>query len=314
MYLNQFLKNNQLDDFIIILKEILKKIKITDADAEADLNHVIKRISFLITFHTKFEKVIQKLNLKEFIGESFGYSKIFSSFVWLIYVDAKNHILKNSLELIENTCMLAHVIAFMLICSWDYLRPAAYVDKKFADKKEINLFVQEKVLEMFLIKTIDTYRLIAGSFEDYFNGLAHSNILKFSAKTMDFLSPEHINLNYKKLDYSFQKALTPEDIDERIFFKDRAANLTPSKFTPLSRHGYVSKMATKQPAGRPTQLGGGNFDSNKENFSSHRILTYEMIEKSESQTPKGVTNINEIVHFGLIIEIPKASDQLAFLN
>lgn len=144
--MNQFLKNNQLDDFIIILKEFLKKIKITDPEAEADLNQVFKRISFLITFHLKFEKTIQKLELKERISESFGYSKIFSSFVWLVYIDSKNHILKSSLELIENTCMLAHVIAFMLIYSWEYVRPAAFADKKFNDRKELSGFIQEKVL------------------------------------------------------------------------------------------------------------------------------------------------------------------------
>lgn len=110
---------------------------------------------------------------------------------------------------------------------------------------------------------------------------------------VDFLSPDNINLNYKKLDYYYQKALTPEDIDERIFFKDRAANLTPSKFTPFSRHGHVSKLATMK---YPNKPGQPNFDSNKENFSSHRILTYDMIEKSESQTPKGgVPQMNEIV-------------------
>jgi hypothetical protein len=140
-------------------------VKITDAETDSDLNQVFKRISFLITFHLKFEKTIQKLELKERISESFGYSKIFSSFVWLLYVDSKNHMLKNSLELIENTCMLAHVIAFMVIYSWDYVRPAAFTDKKFSDRKEISLFIQEKILDMFLIKNVDTYRLIASSFE-----------------------------------------------------------------------------------------------------------------------------------------------------
>lgn len=66
---------------------------------------------------------------------------------------------------------------------------------------------------MFLIKNIDTYRLIANSFEEYFDGLVSANIIKMSAGKTDFLSPDNINTNYKKLDYSFQKALTPEEID-----------------------------------------------------------------------------------------------------
>jgi hypothetical protein len=105
--------------------------------------------------------------------------------------------------------MLAHVIAFMLIYSWDYVRPAAFTDKKFTDRKEISLFIQEKILEMFLIKNVDTYRLIASSFEEYFEGLINTNIIKMSNGKVDFLSPDNINPNYKKLDYSYQKALTP---------------------------------------------------------------------------------------------------------
>ena len=31
------------------------------------------------------------------------------------------------------------------------------------------------------------------------------------------------------------------DLDERIFFRDRMANLTPSKFTPFARQGYANK-------------------------------------------------------------------------
>jgi hypothetical protein len=126
---------------------------------------------------------------------------------------------------------------------------------------------------MFLIKNVDTYKLIASSFEEYFEELASTNVIKMSNGKTDFLSPDHINANYKKLDYQYQKTLTPEDIDERIFFKDRAANLTPSKFTPFMRQGHVGKMAAKQST-RPSGL--ANYDSNKENFSSHRILTYEM--------------------------------------
>lgn len=211
--LNQFLKNSQLDDFIIILKEILKKIKITDPDAEADLTKAFKRISFLVNCHAKFDKIVQKLDLKERISESFGYSKIFVSFLWLVYIDAKNHILRNDLEVIENTCMLAHVIAFMLIYSWEYIRPAVFADKKLSSMKDISLFVKEKVLELFIIKDTGVYVPIANSFEDYFNGLVSTNVIRVTPGKTDFLSPDNINLNYKKLDYAFQKALTPEDID-----------------------------------------------------------------------------------------------------
>lgn len=58
----------------------------------------------------------------------------------------------------------------------------------------------------------------------------------------DFLSPENININYKKLDKYFEQNLNIEDIDARIFLKERCLNLTPSKFTPFARQGYANKF------------------------------------------------------------------------
>jgi hypothetical protein len=57
------------------------------------------------------------------------------------------------------------------------------------------------------------------------------------------------------------------DLDERIFFKERSVNLTPSKFTPFARQGYTNK--------------GKRDNLMKENFSSHRILNYEMMDKPD---------------------------------
>ena len=42
-------------------------------------------------------------------------------------------------------------------------------------------------------------------------------IIKVGSKKIDFLSPELLNTNYKKLDHCFQKSLNSYDIDERIF-------------------------------------------------------------------------------------------------
>ena len=65
--------------------------------------------------------------------------------------------------------MLAQTICFMLFYAWDYIRPMALMrgDKKLTDDsspKEYSMVIKEKVLEIFLIKNIDTYKSIAGSF------------------------------------------------------------------------------------------------------------------------------------------------------
>ena len=57
-------------------------------------------------------------------------------------------------------------------------------------------------------------------------------------------------MNYKKLDNYYQKNLEGDTLDERIFFKERAVNLTPSKFTPFSRQGYANKVVNTNKFGK----------------------------------------------------------------
>lgn len=50
---------------MITLKEYSKKVTINDKEAANDLHNIIKEMSFLFTFHKKFEKSIEKMELKE---------------------------------------------------------------------------------------------------------------------------------------------------------------------------------------------------------------------------------------------------------
>ena len=67
--MSELLKSHKLDDIMIMLKDFSKKVKIKDEEAEADISSIIKEISFLITFYNKFDKTIQKLELKERVRE-----------------------------------------------------------------------------------------------------------------------------------------------------------------------------------------------------------------------------------------------------
>lgn len=46
----------------------------------------------------------------------------------------------------------------------------------------------------------------------------------------------------KKLDHLYQSKLMHDDLDERLLLKQRSINLTPSRFTPLSKQGYLNKL------------------------------------------------------------------------
>ena len=64
MSLNKLLKEHMLDDTMLMLKEINKRVAMDD-ETKNYLSNVVKDISFLITFHTKLEKTLSKLELKE---------------------------------------------------------------------------------------------------------------------------------------------------------------------------------------------------------------------------------------------------------
>ena len=81
----------------------------------------------------------------------------------------------------------------------------------------------------------------------------------------NFLSSEFLQNNYKRLDNFYQKKLDYNHLDERIFFKDRTANITPTKFTPFARQKV--HIATRSKA---TNLS----DRSTPNYVSHRILSY----------------------------------------
>lgn len=82
----------------------------------------------------------------------------------------------------------------------------------------------------------------------------------------DFLSPHRINNNYQRLDDYYRKSLNPEHLDERIFFKERTVNYTPSKFTPFARQNHNKKVKPKFGISNPTK-----------DHQSFRTLNYDII-------------------------------------
>ena len=96
----------------------------------------------MITFYSKFDKVLIKLELKD-KDKKDPYMQALTEFVWLLYIEFRNKVLKRSLEIIDNTCMLAHALCFTLIYAWDYHQPGYFTKGennllKITSRKEIN--------------------------------------------------------------------------------------------------------------------------------------------------------------------------------
>lgn len=207
MTLGHLLKTHQADEVMITLKHFTKDITIEDKEANREVANIIKDISFFINFYKKFEKVLRTLDLKERYPETGNgeYLKNLSSLTWLFYIQARNKIIHKSLDTIDNTCLLAHTVAFVLCCTWEYIVPKAILsaDKRINEQsslKEVMPVIRDKVLEMFLIKSLDIYAPLATRFEDFFDELTQRGIIKSSGKASDFLSPDYLPANYRKVD------------------------------------------------------------------------------------------------------------------
>jgi hypothetical protein len=145
------LKTHPLDEVMITLKDFTKHVNIVDKEAFAEMNNLIKEISFLITFHKKFEKSIEKFELKERHPESGEYVKYWGYFSWVLFIQVRSKLLGKSLDLIENTCMLAHTLAFMLSFSWEHVVPGGILkqEKKINEQsqlKEVFSPIRDRVL------------------------------------------------------------------------------------------------------------------------------------------------------------------------
>ena len=121
---------------------------------------------------------------------------------------------------------------------------------------------------MFLIKNVESYQEVASSFEDFLNELISKGIITMNLEKTDFLSSHKISNNYQRLDEYYRKNLNPEHLDERIFFKERTVNYTPSKFTPFARQGHNKKVKPKFGLSNPAK-----------EHQSFKVLNYDVIEK-----------------------------------
>lgn len=130
--LTQTLKShNNLDEFVFFLKDIIRKIHLEDAELEAEINHFIKRFCFILTFYNKFESVFKKLEFQEREPKQDGprdYLRTLMSFGWLIFIDSKARVFKNSFEIIDVTCLMVSVFRFIVTLAGDYARSQMFFD------------------------------------------------------------------------------------------------------------------------------------------------------------------------------------------
>jgi hypothetical protein len=235
--LNSILRNSgSFDEFIFVLKDFIKRVRLGDAEVEKDINTFIRKFCFILSFHNKFEQTIRKLELKERDpSETPGYLKTLIAMAWLLFIDSRNRILRHSQEVVENMFLLFSVLHYMLCLSAEWVQPAEQFD---VGSREVLLARFMKTLN---ITDTENFMCVHEKFEEYLNFLCEKDTLRYGRDRSQILGAQYILANYKKLDQRYSKAIGVDDLDERLFLKERAATLTPNKLTPFSRQGYTNK-------------------------------------------------------------------------
>lgn len=148
----------------------------------------------------------------------------------------------------------------MIRHSFEYFRPKqlAHFAEAVHSAKNVITRILEKLFEVFKIDDVRSYKKIANEFDDYFEELVSHGIVRCSSSaSMDFLCPELLNINYKKVDLRYQKSVALGAADLRLFLSNRAMTLTPSRHTN-------NKSANSRPR---------TLDEPKSNFASHKVRT-----------------------------------------
>lgn len=177
--MNQFLKNGQVDVFMLVLKDFIKKVKMDDKEVVRELEHTYKKISFIMVFHDRFKKSMQKL---EYPKNQEEYLNQVTTCAWLFFITTRKE-KQFSEDAIENTFLLASILSFFVIYAWDYIRPKAFADYRNQDKKSINVDVQACILSTFNIKkeSSENYSSIYSIFNKFFVELVTKKIIRMSS-------------------------------------------------------------------------------------------------------------------------------------
>jgi hypothetical protein len=73
------------------------------------------------------------------------------------------------MELIENTCLLSHVIAFMVFFGWNYIHSELIVktNPNLLINNDLSLLIKNKCLEYLKITDVEYYHKVAQKFETF---------------------------------------------------------------------------------------------------------------------------------------------------
>lgn len=178
---------------------------------------------------------------------------------------------------------------------WLFSSQSSLVDPK-TKKKNLDLIL-EVVCELLKCDSTTVAFLAQKKvFEEFLQELCKSEDIKSDGPGLfnGMFDYDNIRGNLKKLEAYYEKNLSPDDIDERFYMKEKKIH-TPSKFTPFARQGAINRhnLLPAHNNAKFLEVPGGSVPTTSNGvrgaFQSQRILNYEI-----SENVNITSNLSEI--------------------
>jgi hypothetical protein len=264
---------NQMMNSKATLRAVVSGIKLylgcrgQEEELKNGLARLLEQLSFGSGYLAKFERAIDYFDFVELTSCAFGYLAIYRSFAWLLFLLIHKRVSPASEA--ESDYLLIAVLYLMVRYGFEYIRPRSA--PTLGSSKTLVTSILSQLFQIFEIDHPSLFKKVTSLVDEQFEHLMAAGVLRCHSN-YDFLSPELISYNYKKIDALYQRCRDQEVIDYRLLLENRHQNLTPIKHTNITPRGH-----------QPDRV--NNRNNQPLSFASHKILTFEGEDDSEPCQP-----------------------------
>jgi len=236
----------EMGEFILALVSFIEKNNIP-ADVKTELLDFSKTFKFSLKVFSKYEDISDRFQFyldepKLTKEKKVHYIKLLKEYSWLLFAAAKRNFLHNNTEPPDNIYLLATLFHFILVQSPERLMSGQFDKNKInkcmialnnkIDESEGSLSNEalNQLFDLLDIKNLEKFDDMQERFSEFIHKLADEKVIDPYS-----LLPENLGTALKHLDKHYQKMLKIEELDMRLFIKDRKKHLTPSKYTPFTK-------------------------------------------------------------------------------
>lgn len=265
-----------LDKFVFKARELLSYAGLKP-DVSEEVAHVLDQMYACFSLFKKFDSVFNEIIIKPHAIKDQDLSDFNTNLKvvgWLSFILAKRNMPEYK-EAFELVFLMAAVISFILTSVDEQI--TLYL-RNSGEKQQSGAAVMEYMKNFLKIKDGTLLARVQEAVRNYFKKRLQPEIGPFDLRSLD-----RVYYLQKQLDLLYQRQVSHDELDERLFLANRKKNLSPKVQSPVKRK--VKTMEKK--LDYETDL------MKTTNFASRRVLDYEKTVSFSKHS-----NFNDLVPLG----------------